>query len=113
MENRSELLCEKEEASIGGRLPVAQGFKDVGGGGLDGGDTVVCPVRVHFCEELGDLAPACSFAGFAGFPDEDDEEIEGVAGGADQRMRSGAHEVAERGEELQEQGGLSPDDPLK
>ena len=58
---------------------------------------------VDFGEEGGDLTPACSFAGFARFADEDDEEIEAVAGGTHEGVRGGSGEVAESGEELQQQ----------
>ncbi len=54
------------------------------------------------CEEAGDLTPAGAFAGLAGFADQDDEEVEAVAGGADGAVRRGAEDVAEGGEELQE-----------
>ena len=60
--------------------------------------------RVGFGEEAGDLAPACSFAGLARFADQYDEEIEAVAGGAHEAVRRGADEVAEGGQELQEDG---------
>jgi len=83
---------------------VVQCLEDGVGGGAVGGDAVRDPGVVHFGEEAGDLTPACSFAGFAGLADEDDEEIEAVAGGADEGMGAGTCEVAEGGEELQQEG---------
>jgi hypothetical protein len=68
-------------------------------------DAMRGPAWVDFCEEAGDLAPAGSFAGLAGFADQDDEEIEAVAGGADAAVKRGADEIAEGGEELQQDGG--------
>jgi hypothetical protein len=63
------------------------------------------PQRVGFGEEAGDLAPAGSFASLARFADENDEEIEAVARGPDAAVRARADEVAESGQELEEDGG--------
>ena len=60
-----------------------------------------------------DLTPARSFAGFAGFADQDDEEVEAVTGGADRAVRRGAEDVAEGGEDLQEDGRREPVQPRR
>lgn len=104
MEDGGELLCEQKETAVGGRLLIAQSLEDGARGGAAGGDAAGCPESVDFVEEIGDLTPACSFSSFAGFADEDDVEIEAVAGGADEAMWGGSGEVAEGGEELQQQG---------
>ena len=75
------------------------------GCGAGGGYAARRPERVGFGEEAGDLAPAGPFAGLARFADEDDEEIEAVARGTDAAVRGGADEVAEGGQELEEDGG--------
>ena len=62
------------------------------------------PETIDFGEEAGDLPPACSFAGLARFADQYDEEIEAVTGGAHDAVGRGAGEVAEGGQELQEDG---------
>jgi hypothetical protein len=73
--------------------------------GASGVDAARRPERVRFGEEAGDLAPAGPFAGLARFADEDHEEIESVARGTDTAVRSWADEVAEGGQELEEDGG--------
>jgi hypothetical protein len=62
------------------------------------------PERVCFGKEAGNLAPAGPFAGLARFTDEDHEEIETVARGTDAAVRGWADEVAEGGQELEEDG---------
>jgi hypothetical protein len=104
MEHGGELLREQEETAIGGRLLIAQSMDDAAGCGAGGGDAVRGPETVGFGEEAGELAPACSFAGLARFADQYDEEIEAVTGGAHEAMRRMAGEVAEGGQELQEDG---------
>ncbi len=104
MEDGAELLQEEQEATIGGRLLISQGMENGVGCGAMGGDAVRGPEAVDFGEEGGDLAPACSFAGLARFAYEDNEEIETMTGGADKGMGLGASEIAEGGEELQENG---------
>ena len=104
MEHGGELLSEEEEAAIGGGLLIAQGMSDAVGCGAGGGYAARDPSRVGFVEEAGDLTPAGSFAGLAGFADQDDEEVEAVTGGSHGAMRRGADEVAEGGEELEEDG---------
>ncbi len=111
--NGGEFLREQKETAVigrfaggfAGRFAVAERFEDVGGSGANGGDPLPGPGRIGFCEELGNLPPACSFASFAGLADEDDEEIEGMTGGTYESMRVGSDEVAESSEELQEQCG--------
>ena len=73
--------------------------------GASSGDAACRPERVCFGEEAGDLAPAGPFAGLARFADEDNEEIETVARGADTAVRGRADEVAEGGQELEQDGG--------
>ena len=80
-------------------------MEDGAGCGASGGDAACRPERVCFGEEAGDLAPAGSFAGLARFADEDNEEIETVARGADTAVRGRADEVAEGGQELEQDGG--------
>jgi hypothetical protein len=69
------------------------GTVDAGGkpGWVDGG------------EEVGDEVPAGAFAAFAGIAHEDDEEVEGVAGGFDHAVGSGADEITEGGEKLEQE----------
>jgi hypothetical protein len=105
MKHGRELLREQEEPAICGGLLIAQRMEDAIRCGAGGGDAARRPERVRFDEEAGDLAPAGSFAGLARFADEDHEEIETVAGGTDTAVRSGADEVAEGGQELEEDGG--------
>jgi hypothetical protein len=52
-----------------------------------------------------EIWPAGPFASLARFAHEDNEEIEAVARGADTAVRSWADEVAEGGQELEEDGG--------
>ncbi len=84
---------------------IAQSMEDAVGCEAGGGDAARSPTRVDFGEETRDLAPAGSFAGLARFADQDDEEIEAVAGGAHAAVRCVADEVAEGGQELEENGG--------
>jgi hypothetical protein len=85
-------------------LFIAQSLENGVGGGAVGGDAARGPEGINFGEEGGDLTPACSFASFAGFADEDDEEIETAPSGADEGMWGGSGELAEGGEELQQEG---------
>ena len=105
MEHGRELLREQEKAAIGGRLLIAQRMEDATQCGASGGDATRRPERVCFGEEAGDLTPTSTFAGLARFADEDNEEIETVACGTDKAVRGGADEVAEGGQELEEDGG--------
>jgi hypothetical protein len=104
VENGRELLREQEETAVGDRLLIAQRMQDGGKCGARSGDAMRRPERVCFGEEAGDLAPAGPFTGLARFADEDHEEIETVARGTDTAVRSWADEVAEGGQELEEDG---------
>jgi hypothetical protein len=105
MEQGGELLREQEEATIGDGLLITQSMDDAVGCGAGGGDAARGPEIVDFGEEAGELAPACSFASLARFADQYDEEIEAVTSGSHKAARRGADEVAEGGQELQEDGG--------
>jgi hypothetical protein len=104
MEHGGELLSEEEEAAVGGGLLIAQSMNDGVGCGAGGGYAARNPIRVGLVEEASDLTPAGSFAGLAGFAHQYDEEVEAVTSGADRAMRRGADQVAEGGQELQEDG---------
>src|SRR5271156_5256871 len=105
LEDGCELFREQEEPAIGDGLLISQRVEDGAGCGAVGGHTARGPERVGFGKEAGDLAPAGAFGGLARFADENDEEIETVTGVTDAAVRSGADEVAEGSEELQEDGG--------
>jgi hypothetical protein len=102
MENGREFLREQEKTAVGDRWLTAQRMQDGGRCGATGGDAMRRPERVCFGKEAGDLAPTGSFAGLARFADEDHKEIETVARGADTAVRGWAGEVAEGGQELEE-----------
>jgi hypothetical protein len=105
MEHGRELLREQEQTGIRDRLLVAQCMEDGARCGAGTGDVARRPERVCLGEEAGDLAPAGPFAGLARFAHEDNEEIEAVARGTDTAVRGWADEVAEGGQELEEDGG--------
>ena len=105
MEHGRELLREQEQTGIRDRLLVAQCMEDGARCGAGTGDVARRPERVCLGEEAGDLAPAGPFASLARFAHEDNEEIEAVARGADTAVRGWADEVAEGGQELEEDGG--------
>jgi hypothetical protein len=104
VENGGEFLREQEETAVGDRLLIPQRMQDGGKCGASGGDAMCRPVQVCFGKEAGDLAPAGPFAGLARFADEDHEEVETVARGTDTAVRGWADEVAEGGQELEEDG---------
>jgi len=60
---------------------------------------------VDFREEAGDLTPTGALPGLAGIAHEHDVEVQAVAGGIDHAVGSAADQVAEDGEELEENGG--------
>jgi hypothetical protein len=103
LEYGGELFGEDQEAAVGD--VVAYGVDEAVGVEAGVGDAVGEPGLVDLGDEAADVIPACSLAGFAGFADEDDEEIEAVTGGLHHAVGSGAEEVAEGGEELEEDGG--------
>ena len=105
MEHGCELLTEQEKTAIEDRLLIAQRMEDGSRCGASGGNAARRPERVCFGEEAGDLAPTGPFARLARFADEDNEEIETVARGTDAAVRGWADEVAEGGQELEEDGG--------
>jgi hypothetical protein len=105
MEDGGELLREREEPALGGRLGIAQGMNEAVGGKTSSGDTGGEPGLVDLREEAGDLVPAGALTGLAGIADEHDIEVETVAGGIDHAVGSAADEVAEDGEKLEKQGG--------
>src|SRR5271156_4656248 len=100
-----ELFREQEESAIGDGLLISQRVEDGGRRGAFSGHTARGPEWVGFGKEAGDLAPAGSFAGLARFADENDKEIKTVTRVTDAAVRTGADEVAEGSQELQEDGG--------
>jgi hypothetical protein len=105
VEDGGELLGEDEEAAVRGGLLVAEGVDESAGVEASGGDAGGEPGMIDFGEEAGDATPAGSFAGLTGITDEDDEEVEGVAGVVHHAVGSGADDVAEGSEELEQDGG--------
>ena len=70
-----------------------------------GGDAFGDPRAIDFGEEAADLVPAGSLASLAGFADQHDEEVETMAGGIDHAVGRGTNGIAERGQQLEEDGG--------
>ena len=105
MEDGGELFGEREQAPVGGRLLIVESIDQAGSGQARGGDAGGDPRVIEFGEEAGDMAPAASLAGLAGFTYQHDEEVEAVAGGIDHAVGAGADDVAESGEQLEEDGG--------
>ena len=66
IEDGGELLREREETTVGGRLLIAQSVDEAAGGEASAGDAGGEPRAIHFCEEAGDLAPTGALAGLAG-----------------------------------------------
>jgi len=73
IEDGGELLREREETAIGGRLLIAQGVDEAAGGEASFGDAGGEPRAIHFREEAGHLAPTGAFTGLAGIPYQYDE----------------------------------------
>ena len=99
-----ELFREGEEPAVGRRLLIAQSIDEATGGKASGGDAGGEPVVVDFREEAGDLTPTGALAGLTGIADEDDEEVQAVTGGIDHAVGSATDQVAEDGEQLEEDG---------
>jgi hypothetical protein len=62
-------------------------------------------MAIDFREEAADLVPACSLASLAGFADQHDEKVESMAGSIDHAVGRGTNGIAERGQQLEEDGG--------
>ena len=60
---------------------------------------------IDFSEEAADLVPACPLASLAGFADQHHEKVETMAGGIDHAVGRGTNGIAERGQQLEEDGG--------
>jgi hypothetical protein len=105
VEDRGKLFGKQQEAPVGGRLFIPQSMDEAARGQAGSGNAAADPEVVHFREEAADLAPAGSLAGFAGFADQDDEEVQTVTRGFHHTVWGRPYEVAEGGEELQENGG--------
>ena len=105
MENGGEFFREREQAAVRGRLLIAQRIDKRGGRQASGGDALGDPGMVDFVEEAADLVPACSLAGLAGFADQHHEKVETMAGGIDHAVGRGTNGIAERGQQLEEDGG--------
>jgi hypothetical protein len=103
VDDGGELLWAGEAAAVGGRLLIAEGLYEAVGGEARAVDARGEPGWVNAGEEVGDEVQAGAFAAFAGIADEDDEEVGGVAGGFDHAVGAGADEIAEGGEELEEE----------
>jgi hypothetical protein len=105
MENGCEFLREREQAAVRGRLLITQPIDKRSGRQASGGDAFGDPGVVDFCEEAADLVPARSLAGLAGFADQHHEKVETMAGGVDHAVGHGTNGIAERGQQLEEEGG--------
>jgi hypothetical protein len=105
IEDGGELLREREETAVGGRLLIAHRVDKATGGEAGAGDARGEPRVVDFREEAGDLPPTGSLAALAGIAYQHDEEVEAVAGGIDHAVGSAADEVAICGQELEKDGG--------
>ena len=105
VENGSEFFREREQAAVGGRLLIAQSIDKRRGRQASSGDTFGDPRAVDFIEEAADLVPAGSLAGLAGFADQHHEKVETMAGGIDHAVGRGTNGIAERGQQLEEDGG--------
>jgi hypothetical protein len=105
MENGGELLREGKQAAVRGRLLIAQSIDKGSGRQASGGDAFSDPGVVDFSEEAADLVPACSLAGLAGFADQHYEKVETMAGSIDHAVGRGTNGIAERDQQLEEEGG--------
>jgi hypothetical protein len=105
MKNGGKLLRKCEQAAVGGGLLMAQGMEEASGGKASAGDAGREPGLIYLGEETGDLTPTGAFTGFAGIADEQDVEVETMASGIDHAVWSATDQVAEAGQELEEEGG--------
>ena len=105
MENGGEFFREREQAAVRGRLLIAQSIDKGSGRQASGGDAFGDPGMIDFSEEAADLVPACPLAGLAGFADQHHEKVETMAGSIDHAVGRGANGIAERGQQLEEDGG--------
>ena len=105
IEDDGEFFREGEQAAVRGRLLIAQSIDKRGGRQASGGDAFGDPGVVDFSEETADLVPACSLAGLAGFADQHHEKVETMAGSIDHAVGRGTNGIAERGQQLEEDGG--------
>jgi hypothetical protein len=105
VENGGEFFREREQAAVRGRLLIAQSIDKRSGRQASGGDAFGDPGLVDFSEEVADLVPACSLAGLAGFADQHHEKVETMAGSIDHAVGCGTNGIAERGQQLEEDGG--------
>ena len=105
MENGGELLREREQAAVRGRLLIAQSIDKGDGRQAGSGDTFGDPGMIDFGEETADLVPTCPLAGLAGFADQHHEKVETMAGSIDHAVGRGTNGIAERGQQLEEDGG--------
>ena len=105
MENGGEFFREREQAAVRGRLLIAQSIDKGSGRQSSCGDAFGDPRVVDFIEEAADLVPACSLAGLAGFADQHHEKVETMAGSIDHAVGCGTNGIAERGQQLEEDGG--------
>src|SRR5580704_15088280 len=105
MENGGEFLREGKQAAVRGRLLIAQSEDKGSGRQASGSDTFGDPRAIDFREEAADLVPACSLARLAGFADQHDEKVESMAGSIDHAVGRGTNGIAERGQQLEEDGG--------
>ena len=105
MENGGELLREREQAAVRGRLLIAQSIDKGSGRQASGGDAFGDPGMIDFGEEAADLVPTCPLAGLAGFADQHHEKVETMAGSIDHAVGRGTNGIAEGGQQLEEDGG--------
>jgi hypothetical protein len=105
MENGGEFFREREQAAVRGRLLIAQSIDKGSGRQASGGDAFGDPGMIDLSEEAADLVPACPLAGLAGFADQHHEKIETMAGSIDHAVGRGTNAIAERGQQLEEDGG--------
>jgi hypothetical protein len=92
-------------AAVRGRLLIAQSIDKGSGRQASGGDAFGDPAMIDLSEEAADLVPACPLAGLAGFADQHHEKVETMTGSIDHAVERGTNGIAERGQQLEEDGG--------